>query len=236
MRHPAPIGPRATRVLDCKSHRVAWGAVVRTWHPSGDAEREWCRDGQFLAARATMRGIECRCAGAVVTTGLAGGEIGEDRVDDPTSSLRERHFRDVSMHAVTRKVRVTARSQPVLFETALALRGRAPRIGCFGEVRPPPDDGDGVGRLLTCRTRDHLAARTASTSGHGESCCCRGPPHWDSIPTFSEIVDAGSRLRGNPHDARGATRAAASLAALSAFADRRSVQCGTSRESVRLGG
>ena len=37
-------------------------------------------------------------------TGLARGEMGEDLLDDLASSLRERHFRGVSMHAMTRNV------------------------------------------------------------------------------------------------------------------------------------
>ena len=65
-----------------------------------------------------LRDMERRCAGAVVATGLAGGEMGEDLVDDLASSLRERHFRGVSMHAMTRKVRVTSRSRLVLGRSA----------------------------------------------------------------------------------------------------------------------
>ena len=51
-----------------------------------------------------MRGMERRCAGVVDAAGVAGGEMGEDSLDDLASSLRERHFRGVSMHAMTRNV------------------------------------------------------------------------------------------------------------------------------------
>ena len=37
--------------------------------------------------------MERRCAGVVDAAGVAGGEIGEDSLDDLASSLRERHFR-----------------------------------------------------------------------------------------------------------------------------------------------
>ena len=42
--------------------------------------------------------------GVVDAAGVAGGEMGEDSLDDLASSLRERHFRGVSMHAMTRNV------------------------------------------------------------------------------------------------------------------------------------
>ena len=45
-----------------------------------------------------------RCAGVIDAAGLAHGEMGEDCLDDRASSLRERHFRGVSMHAMTRNV------------------------------------------------------------------------------------------------------------------------------------
>ena len=47
-----------------------------------------------------LRGMERRCAGVVDAAGVAGGEMGEDSLDDLASSLRERHFRGVSMHGV----------------------------------------------------------------------------------------------------------------------------------------
>ena len=55
---------------------------------------------------AGLRGAhtERRCAGVVDGAGLAGGEMSEDPLDDLASSLRERHFRGVSMHAMTRNV------------------------------------------------------------------------------------------------------------------------------------
>ena len=55
---------------------------------------------------AGLRGAytEGRCAGVVDAAGLAGGEMSEDPLDDLASSLRERHFRGVSMHAMTRSV------------------------------------------------------------------------------------------------------------------------------------
>ena len=37
--------------------------------------------------------MERRCAGVVDAAGVAGGEMGEDSLDDLASSLRERHFR-----------------------------------------------------------------------------------------------------------------------------------------------
>ena len=40
-----------------------------------------------------FRGMERRCAGVVDAAGVAGGEMGEDSLDDLASSLRERHFR-----------------------------------------------------------------------------------------------------------------------------------------------
>ena len=51
---------------------------------------------------AGLRGAhtERRCAGVVDGAGLAGGEMSEDPLDDLASSLRERHFRGVSMQAM----------------------------------------------------------------------------------------------------------------------------------------
>ena len=55
---------------------------------------------------AGLRGAhtERRCAEVVDGAGLAGGEMSEDPLDDLASSLRERHFRGVSMQAMTRSV------------------------------------------------------------------------------------------------------------------------------------
>ena len=55
---------------------------------------------------AGLRGAhtERRSAGVVDGAGLAGGEMSEDPLDDLASSLRERHFRGESMHAMTRNV------------------------------------------------------------------------------------------------------------------------------------
>ena len=51
-----------------------------------------------------LRGMERRCAGVVDAAGVASGEMGEDSLGDLASALRERHFRGVSMHAMTRNV------------------------------------------------------------------------------------------------------------------------------------
>ena len=56
--------------------------------------------GAGLRGAHTERG----CAGVVDGAGLAGGEMSEDPLDDLASSLRERHFRGASMHAMTRSV------------------------------------------------------------------------------------------------------------------------------------
>ena len=73
------------------------GAVVHRRAQSGQGRR-W--GGRGLG----LRRMERRCAGVVDAAGVAGGEMGEDCLDDQASSLRERHFRGVSMHAMTRNV------------------------------------------------------------------------------------------------------------------------------------
>ena len=55
---------------------------------------------------AGLRGArtERRYAGVVDGAGCAGGKMSKDPLDDLATSLRERHFRGVSMYAMTRNV------------------------------------------------------------------------------------------------------------------------------------
>ena len=83
------VGRRA--VDEAQRGRGAPVGAVRRWSVMGGAGLRGARN-------------ERRCAGVVDGAGLAGGEMSEDPLDDLASSLRERHFRGVSMQAMTRSV------------------------------------------------------------------------------------------------------------------------------------
>ena len=81
--------------------RRAAGEAQRGCGAPVGAVRRWS-----VMGGAGLRGAHTErwCAGVVGGAGLAGGEVSEDSLDDLASSLRERHFRGVSMHAMTRSV------------------------------------------------------------------------------------------------------------------------------------
>ena len=115
---------------------------------------------------------ERRCAGVVDGVGLAGGEMSEAPLDDLASSLRERHFRGVSMQAMTRNVAPhTAQCSMSLWKTRLRrlhpAHGGRRRVGFAGGWMSPV--GDDVVAVFEVRS-EHAVVSSEMGAGAWHGC------------------------------------------------------------------
>ena len=111
-----------------------------------------------------------RCAGVIDAAGLAHGEMGEDCLDDRASSMTERHFRGVSMHAMTRNVRPhTPQCSTSMWKTRLSR--------CIQLM--------GAGRKDNTHWRMGCSSSTCSTRRAAVSAIRRAQQLWTESPALA---------------------------------------------------